>query len=203
MMSCFDELLCNAAFPYRNKVLHSIQNWIEHVLSSKNLVLQNHLADSLETCLPIMNEATTRITVSRALQSNDPFTKHMVQQVELNLQQRNQKFSHIHTINNQLNICDESLQYAKISVLGSLDEQDTTGTAVDRLEIDLCDNDPKVRSIACVVIKNTGEKVATNAIIKRLVVALDDENTRVRWTACETVQSLGEKAATNAVINRL
>jgi hypothetical protein len=177
VMSCFDEVLCHAAFPYQNQFLNSTQTWIEHVLNSKNFVLHDHLVGTLEACVSIINEPRTQIALSRAFRSNDPSAEHIVQQLELNLQERNQHFSLKHTLSNQLEIYDKSLQHATLSSLGYLGEKDTAGDMVARLEIELCHKNPKVRASACEAVRSMGEKAATSAIINRLVIALDDEGT--------------------------
>lgn len=75
VIACFDEVLCTTTFPYREELLTSILKSIEYIITSKSLVLQDHLVDSMRTCASVMHEPRTQQTFNRLLQNYDDSVK--------------------------------------------------------------------------------------------------------------------------------
>ena len=203
VMACFDEVLYSTTFPYREELLTSIQKSIEYIITSKNLVLQDHLVDSMRTCALVINEQNTQKTFSRLLQNRDDTAKKNTLRFLDCMPHFQPTQCILRLITSQLDSYDPQLCELALTTLESLGRKAATREVVDRLIIAFSNEDESSRIYASQTLGSIGAKAATAVVLDQLMVALEDRNPCVRSSVCHALRRIGEKSATNAVIDCL
>ena len=204
VMSCFDEVLHRTDFPYQDRFLSWVQNWIEHAIISNNKALCDCLAETLSTCTSIVDQLITQHTFTCLLQVSDYWTKHRVLELLSTLEHLRPHRVLLCAILDQLKISDTTTKDRALQTLGSLGERVATSLIIDHLLFALEDESPDVKLRACEAVERIGKKVATTAVLGRLsIIALGDEDPLVRRSAVGTVISLGEEETISAMLEHL
>ena len=203
VMSCFDEVLHSTDFPYQQRFLTWVHNWIKHVLSSNNNVLCDYLAESLQTCTSIVNEPITQDALIRLLQMDESSTKRAILQLLQNLPHMEPQLALLSTIFKQLEISNTSLQISTLCTLRSYAEKTETRQVLDRLVNALEDENTDIRSNACTIVMSMGEKAPTSAVLDCFEIALEGKNWDVRSKTCRALLGMGARAAISAALDHL
>ena len=96
-----------------------------------------------------------------------------------------------------------TIRHLALDAIRALGEKAATKEVIDKLVVDLTDENGWVRSSALDAIEALGEKAVTKEVIDQLAIALTDKDKSVRISACYAVGKIGEKAATKEVIDQL
>lgn len=203
VMNCFDGVEHNLDFPYRSLFLSWIQVWIRHVLQSDNLVLQDHLTSTLESCISIMYDSTIQTTFTHLLGTYERL-KHQIRVEYGHLRlQIDQRLPFSSDIINRLSIRIPETRTHGTATIYPFEITAATSAEIDHLVIALEDENPVVRWSACDAVGKIGKKAGTSAVLYRLAVTLADDDWEVRRSACDAIRSIVTKAGTSALLNRL
>ena len=160
-MSCFEEVVCNAKFPYHTRLITSILNWIQHVVSSDNLVLRDHLADCMQSCISIVNEPIMQIVLIRMLSESSNPIKHRVLQLISTMQHLNPNEDLLGAIANQLQMSSKELQLQTLTTLRSFGKKAVTNSLIGHLLNMMKTKDSSARKSACTAIGVLGGSAVT------------------------------------------